>query len=77
MTDTGIEQWEHRWLFVIIPVERPYSTSDFYRYGSAVIFNAYCKECDGFFSKEVYETNSNVNKLGLPRFGCIGPAGRF
>lgn len=77
-------QFEHKWLFVIIPVQPSVwvdttNTNGHYTVGQEALFAAYCKHCDKFFTTALPwdKYNTQTGTLGLPRFGCVGPEGRF
>lgn len=78
----GGELFEHKWLFVIIPVTRSYQ-----QYPESVtpvppteaLLSAYCKHCDTYYTKTLFWTVQREFSAhaGLPRWGCISPEGRF
>jgi len=69
--------YEHKWLFVIIPVES-YSNLQPVPDTEALLA-AYCKHCDSYYTKTLVWTAGGAvdGHAGLPRWGCIGPEGRF
>lgn len=72
MSDTADKKkvlWEHRWLFVIIPVTPvTYSPS---AGETAPVLCAYCKTCDTYYTKELHM--QHTGSAGLPKYGCVGP----
>jgi hypothetical protein len=68
--------YEHKWLFVIIPMTLP--DTDFPKDPEALLA-AYCKHCDAYYTKTLLWLRSSAYEgyAGLPRWGCIGPEGRF
>lgn len=69
------EMFEHKWLFVIIPVEDKANNLS----KTEALLAAYCKHCDSYYTKTLYwsRTTEIDGHAGLPRWGCIGPEGRF
>jgi hypothetical protein len=70
--------YEHKWLFVIIPVETEHDGVRFTPDTEALLA-AYCKHCDSYYTKTLVWTAGSATEghAGLPRWGCIGPEGRF
>ena len=71
--------YEHKWLFVIIPVMPAYDSREAYMPDTEALLSAYCKHCDSYYTKTlVWSVGSAIDgHAGLPRWGCIGPEGRF
>jgi hypothetical protein len=69
--------YEHKWLFVIIPVSESYH--DGIVPDTEALLAAYCKHCDSYYTKTLVWTAGSAidGHAGLPRWGCIGPEGRF
>jgi hypothetical protein len=71
--------YEHKWLFVIIPVMPAYDSREGYVPNTEALLSAYCKHCDTYYTKtlEWHPERPTSWHAGLPRWGCIGPEGRF
>jgi hypothetical protein len=72
--------YEHKWLFVIIPVVPGYNKYQEYPVpDTEALLAAYCKHCDSYYTKTLVWTVGDAvdGKAGLPRWGCVGPEGRF
>jgi hypothetical protein len=71
--------YEHKWLFVIIPVNNSYHNLDGLVPDTEALLAAYCKHCDSYYTKTLVWTAGSATEghAGLPRWGCIGPEGRF
>ena len=71
--------YEHKWLFVIIPVIPAYDSKEGYVPDTEALLAAYCKHCDTYYTKTLVWTAGSATEghAGLPRWGCIGLEGRF
>lgn len=81
MAEEPQQLFEHKWLFVIIPVEKDKEYRSGYSQINATeaLLAAYCKHCDSYYTKTLFwaPSGSFEGHAGLPRWGCIGPEGRF
>lgn len=58
---------QHNWLWVIVPGPSSY-----------LYLSGYCKNCDTYFTRRLHTENGTgiyLNKVGVPKWGCVVPEG--